>query len=427
MTPAARYCLIWLGSLAGVMLLVAAVNFTIDPYEIFGSKRIAGIDVYKPAAKNHMMLAKTYQVSRVRPVTVLVGASNVLIGLDASSRSWPTSMRPVYNFGVPGTGIPAHFGTMLEAYHAGRLKYVIAVIDFEEFLSPDGPNAELSEAERRFSLREDGTRNPERRWQVVEDSALALFTLGALEDSVFTVAGQYDRPALDLRPDGSSTEAEFARAARWDGYHALFAQKEISIRDMARNAQKRSADWRGPLPNLDELARLLAFCRAHHIAVTLVLAPVHADALEIYRQAGLWPRIEQWKLELTALAARMVDDPIPVWDFVEYDRYVTEPVPGPDDHRSATSWFWEPHHFKKTLGELIIRRLFGGGPSDFGTTLTASNVALRNTVVRGQQRAYRCALAGGSELPAPDRAGNEGCVAAADRLAMPVRDVHAGN
>jgi hypothetical protein len=402
------------------MLLIAAANLMIDPYDVFGSKRITGISLYKPATKNHMMLAKTCQVSRVRPVTVIIGASKALIGLDASSRSWPAAMRPVYNFGVPGTDIRSNFETLQEAYHAGRLKYAIAVIDFESFLSPDELGAERNEAERRFSLREDGTQNPDRPWQVLADSALALFTLGAFEDSVSTVAGQYDRPALDLRRDGSSTEAEFVRAARWDGYHVLFAQKELSILDRARNAQKRLVDWRGPLPNMNELAKMLIFCRTHHIAVTLLLAPIHADALEIYRNAGLWSRVEQWKLELTQLADWMVDDPIPVWDFVEYDRYTTEPVPGSGDRQSITSWFWEPHHFKKSLGELIIRRVLGGGPVDFGTTLETSNIARRNTEVRGQQLVYRCTLAG-SRFPAQDRRGDEGCPVAADRY-VPVSE-----
>lgn len=406
------------------MLLIAVVNFVIDPYDVFGTERFVGIDLYKPAAKNHMMLAKTYQVSRVRPVTVVVGASEVLMGLDASSRSWPESMRPVYNFGVPGTGIRTNFESVQEAYHAGRLKNVIAVIDFEHFFVPDEPNAGPNEADRRFSLREDGTENPDRPWQVLADSALALFTLGALEDSVFTVAAQYDRPALDLRRDGSSTEAEFMRAVRWDGYRVLFAQKEASIRDTVKDGQKRLSDWRGPLPNLDQLARMLAFCRAHRIAVTLVLAPVHADALDIYEDAGLWPRLEQWKLELAQLADRTAHDPIQVWDFVEYDRYVTETVPGPGDRKSATSWFWEPHHFKKSLGELIIRRVLGTGPADFGTKLEASSVDHRNAVVREQQLAYHCASA---RFPVQDRRAGEVCSAAADRLALPAQGASAAN
>jgi len=400
------------------MLLVGAINFSIDPYDVFGSRRIAGIDLYKPATKNHMMLSKTYQVSRVRPVTVIVGASKVLIGLDANSRSWPASMRPIYNYGVPGTGIRSNFETVQEAYHAGRLKYVVAVLDFEAFLAPDGPGP--SEAERRFSLREDGSRNPEQPWQVLADSALALFTLGTFEDSLSTVVGQYDRPALDLRRDGSSTEAEFARAARWDGYHVLFAQKEMDIRDTVKKGQKRLADWQGPLPNMDELARMLSFCRAHHIAVTLVLAPIHADALEMYWNAGLWPRVEQWKLELTQLAQRMASSPIPVWDFMEYDRYAIERVPGPGDRESVTSWFWEPHHFKKSLGELIIRRLMGGGPSDFGTMLSTANIARQNAAVRAQQAEYHCAQTG-ARMPGEDRLGDETCAAAPVRF-VPVSE-----
>src|SRR5712671_4781634 len=187
MTSFRRFCLIWLASLLLLLLLVGGINFVIDPYEVFGSARMVGLNQFKPQAKNHMMLAKTYQVARVRPVTVLAGSSRVLIGLDAENPSWAQSMRPVYNYGVPGVGTFANYLSLQEAYQGSRLKYALILLDFENFLAPDEEPATPGEAEWRFHTREDGSINPDRPLQVFKDWVLSLFTLGALEDSFATV------------------------------------------------------------------------------------------------------------------------------------------------------------------------------------------------------------------------------------------------
>lgn len=102
-----RFSLTWLAALLCLLLAISGLNALVDPYEVFGAARIAGINEFKPAAKNHMMLAKTYQVEREHPVTVLLGSSRVLIGLDPASQWFPPRMRPVYDFGVPGVFTPA--------------------------------------------------------------------------------------------------------------------------------------------------------------------------------------------------------------------------------------------------------------------------------------------------------------------------------
>jgi hypothetical protein len=45
-------------------------------------------------------------------------------------------------------------------------------------------------------------------------------------------------------------------------------------------------------------------------------------------------------------------------------------------------------HFKKALGDLMLRRVFSGVPDDFGARLTADTVAAPNDLVREQQRAF---------------------------------------
>ena len=56
---------IWIVSLAGLLVLVGAVNLCVDPYVVFGMPRIAGLNRVKPATKNHAMLAKAGYVKIV--------------------------------------------------------------------------------------------------------------------------------------------------------------------------------------------------------------------------------------------------------------------------------------------------------------------------------------------------------------------------
>ena len=94
---------IWIGTLVALALLVVGLNLLVDPYEVFGTPRLPHISLLKPGPKNHTLLAKTYQEARAHPVTVLIGSSSTHIGIDADAPTWPASMRPNYNYGIPGS------------------------------------------------------------------------------------------------------------------------------------------------------------------------------------------------------------------------------------------------------------------------------------------------------------------------------------
>jgi hypothetical protein len=140
---------------------------------------------------------------------------------------------------------------------------------------------------------------------------------------------------------------------------------------------------------MDAVAAIIAFARAHDVKLTLVIAPHHVDALELYWRAGLWPRVEQLKTELAALAGTQ-DGAVTLWDFLDYSAFNTEPVPWAGDRRTPTSWYWEPTQFKKQLGEVMIQRMFGSDAPPFGIMLTPDNVAGRNARIRARRRAVVC-------------------------------------
>jgi len=405
----------WLVSVAALAILVAAVNLLVDPYDVFGTPRLAGISLLKPAAKNHTMLAKTYQEARAHPVTVLIGSSTTHIGIDAFGPQWPEPMLPVYNYGIPGaytTSTSLH--TVQEAVTAGGIKNAIVFLDFQNFFVPEVPGEIPPEDERRFRVMADGTPNPHRQTQIANDMFLSLATAGAFVDSVTTILGQGKRNTLNLAPDGSSTEADFIDAAQADGMHDIFVHKNDYEVERATRLKRVMTAWTGRLPDLDIIAALIAYAGAHDVKLTLVLAPHHADALEIYWRAGLWPRVEQLKTELATMAAA---SDVTLWDFMDYSSFTTEGVPAAGDRRRPTSWFWESTHYKKQLGEFMIEQMFGGKPPLFGTILTPDNVAARNAEVRAQRQSVVCDGTGERLLTAITHPIADGCTPIARTLA----------
>lgn len=398
---------IWSASLAGLAVLVGAVNLAVDPYEVFGTLRIPGISLSKPITKNHAMLAKTFQVARVRPATVVIGSSPVHIGIDAAAPVWPEAMGKVYNYGIPGVyETSTSLRLLQEAVATGGVTAAVVFLDFQNFLSPEDPDPALLEADRRFRFLPDGAPNPDSRMQRACDIALSLGTMGALIDSLTTVALQERPNHLDLAPDGSGNEADFIDAARSDGMRDLFAQKDAVEAERAGKVASVMADWRGPLPDMDAVAAIVAFTRSRDVKLTLVIAPHHADALEFYWRAGLWPRVEQLKTELTALVAAQ-GGAVTLWDFLDYSSFNTEPVPRAGDHRTPTSWYWESTHFKKQLGEVMIQRMFGSDAPAFGAILTPDNLVARNAEIRVQRQSVVCEQKGrlltAIESPPADR------------------------
>jgi hypothetical protein len=399
----------WIGTLVVLALLVVGLNLLVDPYDVFGTPRLAHISMLKPGAKNHALLAKTYQEARAHPVTVLIGSSSTHIGIDAGAGTWPESMRPIYNYGIPGKYASVGLRNLQQAVDGGGVKYAVVFLDFQNFLAPDSPVVGVDEDERRYRTRPDGAPNPYRRLQVADDMVLSLTTMGALIDSLRTIAGQGNPNELNLEPNGSSNEADFVGEARTDGMHDLFAQKEDFEWARAEQLKQVMADWKGPLPDIDQVAAIAEFARVHDVKLTFAIVPHHIDALEIYWRIGLWPRIEQLKTELADLGAKQG---VAVWDFMDYSPFNVEPVPEAGDRRTPTAWFWEPSHFKKQLGAIMIGNMFGPGAPTFGAKLTPETVAARNSEVRAQRQQRVCVHSGAKLLTSLTTPTPDGCAVA---------------
>src|SRR4051794_21415986 len=182
------------------LLAVVTVVFTIfvDPYRMFGTPTVRGWTELKPRATEQMGIAKTYQLERIAPKTLLLGNSRTEIGLDPTSSRFPAEQSPVFNAAYAGRDVCTSLLMLRDAIAVRIPERIILGVDFQDSLSiaraSSGPvferSPQKSDAERRLLVDETGRCNPHREWQVRKDSIAATLTIDALIDSIATLFNQ---------------------------------------------------------------------------------------------------------------------------------------------------------------------------------------------------------------------------------------------
>jgi hypothetical protein len=392
-----RFLTTWAAAAALFALTVAGFAVAVDPYLVFGAPRIVGFNHLKPTAPEHEQLAKVYQFARQRPRTIIFGSSRVDIGLDPNDPHWPAELRPVYNFGLAGIGM---FGMRRYIEHAlsqSSPTFIVVGLDFESFLSAPGQRGlsdpPMFEGERRMALRRDGTPNPDVAWQRAADYAGAAFSLSVLDDSVRTLLGS-QMDSVDLTSSGDITEEGFRSTVRTDGQYQLFAQKNQDF--FRQYSRPHLALFAGPghtIPAMQDVRAILELCRAKGVRVILFLQPTHTDRLEAFELLDYWSDFEDWKRAMVALVSAFNGDrtepPVALWDFSGYDEHSEEAIPAPGDRTTQLHWFWEPAHYTRNLGSLLLARIFGSFDDSFGVRLTQDTLGDDLASIRAGRNRFR--------------------------------------
>lgn len=373
-----RFCVFWLTGVVTLMAAVAAFDVAIDPWLVFGAPRVIGLNAKKPETETHTRLAKDHLLRRTRPSGVMTGDSKVDIGLDPSSPAWPDDARPAFNLGLPGARITETAVNLQRALAIGSVKRVLVLLEMRELMvvpteiaaAVDGPAAEGATP----SLLDKAS-----------EFAQATMSLDALRASVQTILAQRRSDSVDMTDHGSTGEGGFRGLVRTDGADSLFVQKNtLSLPAARKLAASLARQPDAPLTGLDAVRAIVTLCRTNGAALDLVIAPGHSDSLDSLNQAGLWPRYETVKRALTTITAASATT---LWDFNGYDAYSTEPVPAQGDRRGEMQWFWDPAHFKKALGEVMLATIYRGG-TGYGVRLTPSTIEARLVAQRAAQAAY---------------------------------------
>lgn len=367
-----------------LLLAVACVALAViaDPYRMFGTPRIRDVNVLKPRVYEHADLAKTYQLERIKPRTVLLGNSRTEIGFDPESKVWPSNWRPVFNAGLSGRSLFIASRMLQEALAAGPVKNVILQVDFPDFLTGPTPvNAPVKrrDSERRLLVTRSGAPNPDRVLEIWRDRLETTLTIDALADSVRTFLNQRSPTTETMTEFGFNPLNQYLSDVKLVGYYGIFAQKVSAYESLYRIYPH--PDFVNPMEYqpFRDLAHIMETAHAHGANLIVFVPPYHAELLDIIKRAGLWPSFINWKQALARVIAkecRELNDAscsTPLVDFADYNAYSTEPIPPKGDTHTQTRWYWEPGHYKAALGDIMLRCLIAESCA-FGRTLTGTSI-----------------------------------------------------
>lgn len=365
-------------------LLALALNYLVDPYGLFGSRRIAGLNALKPAAAEKVRIAKPYMASRVKPKVVIGGNSRPEMGLNPQSGCWDDADQPVFNSAIPGADVFMQVRYVQHAAESGAVRRIVFGVDFLDFLvdasQPTG-RIDWNTLGRNFDGRlisgaETGSK-PRISLQQAEDMFTALFSLGAMGDSLVTVASQRDTYTATRQENGFNPAQDYLPIIRNEGQSVLFTQKNAELRKRLQPPNLGVLDVNGqPAKPFLALQRMLQWARSRGIEVILFINPYHSDYLVQIEASGKWPLLEEWKRQLAGVAAEYA---VPLWDFNTLDQYSTEAPPARNDRRTILRWFWEPAHYRQELGDMMLASMLArpcSAPSSgFGERVTQASLA----------------------------------------------------
>lgn len=398
-----RYLSTWFIATSLMLIVVAATNLVVDPYGIFRMVDQPGFNSIKPAAAKHGDMSKAYQVLRVQPRTLILGNSRAEVGLDPNHPAWPQSVRPVYNAALPGTGTATSLRYLQHVLAAAAGKptaqpaLVLWGVDFMDFLTdPSKPTpARTANADDAQSMRLMTAPASTRIRQKMRDYAESTVTLGALVDSLTTLANQRNPYSVDLTPQGFNPMRDYLKITADEGYWAVFRQKDMANIKSLSKRHKSIFDATGSTSShFQDVQEVIRLCWQHGIELQLFVYPYHAHLLEIFGITENWSVFEEWKRQMVQLVESEASASgrlaVPMWDFSSLNTMTSEVVPAKGDRKSITRWYWEAGHFKAELGGLLLEKIFQRAPATTSANmlLTSKNVDESINQVRGYRTSY---------------------------------------
>ena len=378
-----KYSIYLLSAIFTLLLLVAAFNWLINPYDIFNSPEITGLNSYKSEVERHTRLSKVYQLESLKPEVILLASSRGLVVPDEYLS--PEGMR-AYNLSLTSASTYEQFRMLQHAQSVNPLKRVVLALD-EKITNSRQP----AFVENRLAVNADGTRNNKKWKQTWQDYFSSLLSIDALRASSSTVRKQKDGPV-----NTGAEEYDRRRVYKAGGHHQMFRTMEASLfyQYKGDSSQCDTGSDKGAVSQAvaaDVIKDIIEFSYENDIELIIYFSPAHARFYEAKCMVGEWAEIENTKRAVVAtveyLAGSYGVEPFPVWDFSGYNDVTTEQVPDIDDRNGRMRWYWEGSHYTQQTAQRIFYQIFTA-ESAFGVMLNADNIEPHLKDIRDKRDEY---------------------------------------
>ncbi|WP_239613518.1 hypothetical protein [Cohnella mopanensis] len=352
----------WVYTLQGLLIasivLIVAINYVVDPYQIYRTPTAAGFNHMKLSTQAYLWKARF--IAENKPDVIFLGSSRTGRGLDPEYYARITGDE-AFNSGLSSANIYVGLRYLEYAILNNKsLKTVYIGLDFEGF----NKYSESDMLDEKRLETSSFTKN---------DRLATLFTKQTLRDSIRVLRMNLLKmpPDIDaLLPDGSYSDVgQIIRNQRLleqgnnqfyehlnDYLNTVYSQYELS--------QQHVEDFR----------KIVSLCSENNIDLYVYIQPSHALQWEGIQTSGLWDEFEEWKREIVAITE--------VWDFSGFNSVTTSP---PDQFDT----YLDQSHYRKQIGNYVFNRTLhineDSVPEDFGVLLTKDNLEAQLKRIRDER------------------------------------------
>ena len=357
-----RYCQIFLLLTGGLLLVVALVNFQVDPIGAYPGWHLQAFAPQRDSMFSRM--ARGEQARRGDCDMAIFGTSRPKAGMPSSHPAFATHR--ARNFAVDAACMTEAAAMFDYCLAHNPIRRVVLCLDFALF-RPMAFN-QLGMEETRF--------HPD----------LSLFDYHCKNILGADPTSRSFRFVTDVlshkSPPAAQRRGFYVHQLKPGSTHRLRFEKII------RALAYGNATLQVAPEQMQALRHVLAKCRDRHVELTLAINPVHALDLELFQVGHSWERFEQWKRDLVKMVAEeSPDDRVVVWDFTAYDGLPAEKIP-PAGDSTRMKFYFESSHYTPVTGGLMLDRMFQNATNDFGRKISVANLEehLKNT--RAQREAF---------------------------------------
>lgn len=390
-----KYSIRVLGGTVICLLSVFVFNYIINPYDIFESVQIEGVNTYKSEVGRHTRLSKAYQVERIDPESVLLASSRGLVVPDNYLSEVDVTG---YNLSLTSASTYELYRMMQHAQANHALKRVVLALD-ESFTNSKRANF----IETRLLLNPDGTTNTKKWLTHWRDIFSSLLSADALRASLRTLRKQKDDPVLT-----GYEKFRIKRVRSAGGHRQMFRNMEASIfsgsakiaEDNCRYLQNNTVET--DTVSSQYFSAIVDLAYRKDIDLYIFFSPVHARLYEVKCMTGKWGEMESMKRAVVNIVDNKAllynGRPYPVWDFSGYNSVTTEAVPPAGDTESLMSGYYEGSHYTRKTAEMVFAKIFATGDvaDDFGVLLAEDTLDAHLIDIREKRIQY--VLTHGSDI-----------------------------
>ena len=378
----ARYLVHLLATAFTLLSSVAAINWLIDPYSIWNTPKIHGLNTVKPKLADHHRIYKIVGLARHPANTVILGTSRSDIGLNPNHSALGQNA-----LNLATAGQPYRETRMLFNWLNDREAIKTFVIGLDFFVANIFYTFPADFVAENFTN--------ERGWQLAISGSTLMDSVNTIAKRKVLLSDTWSEKGLRLWSDEYVKNGGGSRKIMHESEKGYLTQYYLPPPSCSFSLASTGLK----LTPLEEIRAIFSRAYREHISLKLLISPSHARQWETLAAAGLWDKWEEWKRHLVQMnedeAQRTGQTPFPLWDFSGYNSISTETVPVLDDTETIMRWYFESSHYTPATGNLVLNRIFNlkstdlTVPDDFGTLLTSRNIDTHLAHIRAAREHYR--------------------------------------